>query len=112
MKPLFKPTDEVKLLSPTLYDEYRGVVTESEKVYQACYDDTELDPQGLRIRESDIASIQLPHSLKGDTLVIDHDYPNLNSRKYYKFVGDYAYTIKTEKMTAIYPEQALTLIKE
>lgn len=108
MKPKFEIKDTVKLLTPTLYDENEGVIVAIEKVYQECFSDGFPDPDGLHIRESDVESIQLPHSLKKNVLVIDYG----DRKKTYKFLDKYAYTIDTPKMRSIYPEIALILIMD
>lgn len=116
LKPKFQSGDKVSLLSPALYGETEGTVIESERTYQATYDwnDTEIDEDGLRIRESDIDIISIPYDFDGETLTI-HYPPNPTlyrdgKRKVYKLHST-SYTIDTGRIHAIYPEEALRLKK-
>lgn len=119
LKPKYAVGQKVRLNKPDLFGEVFGTITEIEKVYQAVNEDGTFDLRGLATLESTISSIQLPHEIKGDTLIVH--YPErilkftggetkMNAKTEISVFRHYAYTVDTAKMRGMYGEKQFTII--
>lgn len=109
--PKFHVGQTVKLIKPTLYDEYEGVIEAFDELYAAPgrqgarYQLSTLSSFKFTYKQIDDQTIELYYS--GELLTnLRRNFPNHPEIKTIKF-REYGYDIRTSKMLSGYPEKLL-----
>lgn len=111
----FKAGHNVIMSKPNLYDETKGVITKEHRVFKAFNERTgRFEPGGLCIIESDLKTFSVPYEVIGDTLKVMHPETEYETHiqkacTYVYKLHHWSYTIKSEKISSVYPERLLSL---